>query len=443
MLTGKKIFEVKNESLKTVLDYIKKETRRQKYRKKKIDEVTKRFAEDAKQDALYYDKSAKLVVTKGKFLQIYPFKFNLNHNIKYVFDTIKDLINAKIQQFERSKVFKIFFREMAIMLHSGLQLVPALDIAKDHTPSKRFKEVLERIIYDLKANGTSFTNSIKRFPAYFSKLYFSIIKAGETSCSLPVVFEELAQLEEKYDYLRNRLKSAMVYPIFVLIFSLGMLFIIGKMLVPAIVSLAKGFEIKGMAKLVVFTAAMFSNPLSVYVCAAIVVFFTLLAYIYIRTPEGKYKWDKFRLSIPVLGDALTKICVIQFCIILHILYKSGISIATSTRILSEVFENSYIKSRFSETLFPRVNAGHQLSLALKELGFFPPVALQLISTGEESGRLVELLKKVIDIYKFEVEDTLVKLSNILEPIIIMAFGALICFIAVISLLPIYQVVANM
>lgn len=443
MPTRQKTYELKNESLKNVLNYIEKETRRQKNRNKKIDIVIKAFAEVAKHNILHYDKSAKAQLLKNKFLQIYPFKFDLRYSVKYIFDTIKDIFNAKMEHLERNKIFKIFFKEMSIMLRSGILFIPALEIVKCHISSKRFKEVLERIIYDLKANGASFTKSIQRFPNYFSKIYVCIIESGEKTCNLPIVFEEIAQLEEKGEYLRNKLKNAMIYPMFVFLFSIIMLFIIAKMLIPAILSLANGFQIKGVAKIVVFMADIFSRPQAAYALFILILSGVTVFYLYIKTPEGKYAWDKFKINIPVLGDALIKVHVINFCIILHVLHKSGISIAASTRILSDVFENSYIKSQLNKIIFPRVNSGYQLSLALKELGFFPPVALQLMSAGEESGRLVELLKKVIDIYKFEVEDSLIRLSNILEPVIIVAFGALVCFIAIISMLPIYQVVSSM
>lgn len=443
MPTRQKTYELKNESLKGVLNYIEKETRRQKNRNKKTDDVTKTFAEAAKQDILHYDKSAKSVLLKNRFLQIYPFKFDLRYSLKYLLNTAKDFLDAKMQRLERSRVFKIFFREMSMMLHSGIQLIHALDIAKDHTESKKFKEVLGRIIYDLNANGTSFTKSIKRFPNYFSKLYVCIIQAGEKASCLPAVFEEIAGFSEKEEYLRNRVKSAMAYPLFVFIFSLVMFYIISKTLVPAIISMSNGSQITGAAKVVVLMAGIFSYPLTTYAIMTLALFFMALIFSYIKTPVGKYKWDKFKIGIPVLGAALMKVYVIQFCIILHVLYKSGISITASVRILSDIFENSYVKNKLDEVVFPRVNAGYPLSQALKDTGFFPPIALQLIGTGEESGRLTELLKKVIDIYKLDVEGSLVKLSNILEPVIIVVFGALICFLAVISMLPIYQVVSNM
>jgi|GEM_PF-1166107 len=443
MPTRQKTYELKNESLKGVLNYIEKETRRQKNRNKKANAVTKAFADAAKQNILHYDKSAKSVLLKNKFLQIYPFKFDLRYSLKYLLNAAGDFLDAKAQQLERNRVFKIFFREMSMMIHSGIQLIHALDIAKEHTRSKRFKEVLERIIYDLNANGTTFTKSIKRFPNYFSKLYVCIIQAGEKASCLPMVFEEIAKFEEKEEYLRNKVKSAMAYPLFVFIFSMIMFYVISKALTPAIISMAKDFHMTGAAKAVVSMAGIFSYPLTTYAIMTFALFFIALIFSYIKTPAGKYKWDKFKIGIPVLGPALMKVYVIQFCLILHILYKSGISITASTRILSDVFENSYVKSKLDEVVFPRVNVGYPLSQALRETGFFPPIALQLIGTGEEGGRLTELLKKVIDIYKFEVEDSLVKLSNTLEPVIIVIFGALICFLAVISMLPIYQAVSNM
>lgn len=448
MPTTRKIYELKNESLQNVLSYIEKETRRQKNRHKKDDDFAKTLARKAREEILHYDRSAKEVFLKKKFFQIYPLKIGLKFSFKkewaYFVRQIKLFVNTQLDKLDKNRVFKVFFREMAILLKSGISIIPALDISREHATSKRFKNVLARVIYDLKANGSSLTSALERYPNYFSKLYLCIINSGERTCNLPLVFEELAQVEERSSYLKNKLKGALIYPLFIGSFSLVVLYVLTRVLVPAIVSLGaniEGVNIRGAAKAVIYIARVFSYPVTSFIILTVLLSAVFLFYLFLKTPEGRYKWDKFTLRVPVIGNALLKVSVIQFCIILHILHKSGISILSATKILSDVFENSYIKSKLEEIVFPRVNFGYQLSSGLKELGFFPPIALQFIATGEESGRFSELLKKTIEVYKFEVEDSLVRLSNVLEPVIIVAFGALICCIAMVAMLPIYQIVS--
>lgn len=446
MPMSKKTYEIEKGSLKQLFHHIDREMRRSKNIKKPEQGFSESLARKAEQDLRHYDKSAKAVLLKRRFLQIYPFKINLRYGIKYVFDTVKDVYKNYAQRCDAGKVLKVFFREMAIMLTSGISVIPALDIAKVHAESGRFKEVLERVVYELKAHGVSLSSALERFPNYFSKLYVCVIKAGEKSCNLPLIFEELACLEDRSEFLKNKLKSALVYPAAISILSLGILYILAKMLVPALLALGSAVDaaqIRGIAKFVIYMAGVFSYPLTTYVIVGVVLFVVFLIYSYFKTPEGKYAWDKFKFQMPVIGDALIKVSVIQFCVILHVLYKSGVPILQSTKILSEIFENAYVKSKIEEVVFPRVNHGYNLSYGLKKLGFFPPVAIQLISTGEETGRLVELLQKLIEIYKMEVEDSLIRLSNILEPLIIIAFGGLVFFIALISMLPVYQVISVM
>ncbi|MFH1452778.1 MAG: type II secretion system F family protein [Armatimonadota bacterium] len=447
MPSVKNTYNLKTGSLKEVLEYIEKETRRQKNklrRKNSSSELVKSLAARGREDALYYDRSARSILTGRKFLQIYPFKLNLRYDLNYIKDNINDRVRDYLDKADRDNVFKSFFREMAVMLKSGISIIPALDTAKKHTKSKRFGEVLERMMYDLKANGASVTEVFARFPNYFSNMHISVIKAGEKSSNMPLVFEELAQLEEKKRYLMGKLKGALIYPVTVGIFSFVILFIIAKMLVPAILALSSTVDImkiKGLAKAVIFTAKVFSYPLTGYMLTFMGLAVIYMIYSYIKTPVGRYKWDKFKISIPFIGDALLKMYVINFCMTLHMLHKAGINIIPAVKILSGIFENTYVKRKLDDFVFSKIPSGENLSTGLKMVGFFPPVALQLIRTGEESGRLVELLQKVIDIYKMEVEDVFIRLSNILEPVIIIIFGIVICFIALVAMLPIYQIIS--
>ncbi|MBE9520225.1 MAG: type II secretion system inner membrane protein GspF [Proteobacteria bacterium] len=327
-------------------------------------------------------------------------------------------------------------RQLATLLGAGIPLVGALDALMEQTASAPFKKIIAQIKESVN-EGNSLTHSLSRHPKLFSNIYINMVRAGEASGSLDVVLERLAEFGEHQQALKSRLTSALVYPIFMAIIGTAVLFFLVSFVVPNITRVFT--DMKQVLPLPTIILIWFSDFMRSF-------WWTLLLGVVgvimgirkaIKTPKGQYFWDRMKLRLPVLGPLNRRIALSRFGRTLGSLLQSGVPLITSLQIVRNIVNNVLIGDVIDEAM-EDIQAGKSLNLALSRSRWFPPVFLQMVAVGEQSGDLEAMLNKIADAYEREVEARIAGMTALIEPVMILAMAIVVGFIVISILLPIFE-----
>ncbi len=324
-----------------------------------------------------------------------------------------------------------FTQELSTLLNAGVPLDRALTIASELTERPRFQTVLVEILRVLKG-GRSLADSLATRPEYFSSLYLNMVRAGEASGSLAVVFERLAEFERTRDDLRGYIISSMVYPALLALVGLASITVLLNFVVPRF---AQVFEQSRAAiplptkMLLQASALLRAYGLWVFGAAAA---FGIALMAYIRTRDGRLWWDTFRLKIPLLGDALRKAETARFARAMGTLVANSVPLVQSLSISASILNNRRIAGSL-ERVAQGVKRGEGISGPIKRAGEFPPLAGHLLSVGEETGRLDQMFNRMADIYEAETKAAIKRFTSLFEPLVILIMG-LIVGVLVLSIL---------
>ncbi len=330
-----------------------------------------------------------------------------------------------------------FSRELATMVGTGIPLVRGLVIL-----SKQFKEKkLADIALQLSASiegGNSFAESLARFPSIFSPLYINMVSAGEASGMLNKILERLATYLEKSALLLRKVRGAMVYPLVIVIVALIITSVLFLKVIPGFQAIFE--SLGGELPLPTQIIIGISNIVRRFFLLFIVSFFVLgiLFFRYINTPSGKLKFDRLKLKIPVLGDLFQKVIIARFSSTLSTLLEGGLPILEGLTIISRAIGNRAVEKEIMEVR-EEVRRGKRLSEELRKKKYFPPMVVEMIGVGEESGELSEMLDKVAESYEEQVDIAISALVGIIEPFIIVFLGIVVGGIAISMFLPIFRI----
>jgi type IV pilus assembly protein PilC len=332
----------------------------------------------------------------------------------------------------------IFTRQFSTMINSGLPLVQSLTILAEQTENKYFSKVIAQVLLDIQA-GQTLADSLRRHPKVFTDLYVNMVAAGEAGGILDVILMRLAMFLEKNDALARKIKGAMVYPAVMLIVVVGCTTILLWKVVPVFAQMFTG---AGLALPLPTRVVMgVSNFLQSYMWMLVLAVIALVLAVrqYYKTDSGKLLIDRMMLRMPVLGNLLRKSAVSRFTRTLGTLVSSGVSILEGLQITARtagnrVVHDAVMKSRAS------IAGGATISEPLKESGVFPPMVVQMINVGEQTGGLDEMLSKIADFYDDEVDAAVSALTSILEPIMIVVMGVVIGGIVVAMYLPMFDMI---
>ena len=354
-------------------------------------------------------------------------------------------VNAKAKEITiqigtgiKSREVVIFTRQFATMINSGLPLVQSLTILAEQTENKNFKKIIGQVLLDIQA-GQTLADSMKKHPKIFTELYVNMVAAGEAGGILDTILNRLAVFLEKNDALVRKIKGAMVYPLVMLIVVVACTTILLWKVVPVFAGMftGAGLQLPAPTRVVLFL----SNFLQHYMWL-VVLFWIAFAFgirQYYKTENGKLQLDRLMLRLPVLGNLLRKSAVSRFTRTLGTLVSSGVSILDGLQITARtagnrVVHDAVMKSRAS------IAGGATISEPLKESGVFPPMVVQMINVGEQTGGLDEMLTKIADFYDDEVDAAVSALTSILEPIMIVVMGVVIGGIVVAMYLPMFDMI---
>jgi type IV pilus assembly protein PilC len=347
----------------------------------------------------------------------------------------RDILGA--MQRVKAKDLTIFSRQFATMVNSGLSMLRCLYILQEQTENKKLAGVVGRIKDDVEA-GISLSDALEKHPKVFSKLYVSMVRAGELGGILDEVLNRLAVQLEKDDSIRRAVKSAMTYPIliasFAIIVLLGMVFF----LIPIFAGMYKDLG----GKLPALTQYMISlsDFLKTY---PYIVFPAIVGVIWgtrwlKRTPQGTAQWDRAKLHIPMgIGEIIRKLAVARFSRTLGTLITSGVPILQAIEITGKASGNTVIENAMTDVQ-TSVKEGQSITAPLERASVFPAMVTQMIAVGEETGSLDAMLGKIADFYEDEVNASVKSLTSILEPIMMLGVGAIVGTVVVSMYLPIFN-----
>jgi general secretion pathway protein F len=326
-------------------------------------------------------------------------------------------------------------RTMSSLLQSGVPLIISLAIVKNILNNVLLADVMDLATEELE-KGKSLS-SVLRGNKYFTPMLVQMIAVGEQSGSLDVVLERLAEVGEQQQALRSRIAAALIYPIFMAVVGIGVLFLLITFIVP---SITKVFTDRDQALPLPTTILIsLSDFLQSYwiILVFIIVGIVIGLRFFIQQPKGQRAWDTLKLSIPVLSDLNIKIAAATLGRTMSSLLQSGVPLITSLEIVKNIL-NNVLLADIMDLASEELKKGKSLSGVLRGNKYFTPMLVQMIAVGEQSGSLEKMLEKAADSYEKEVEIKIMAMTSMIEPIMILVMGLAVSFIVISILLPIFE-----
>jgi type IV pilus assembly protein PilC len=333
-----------------------------------------------------------------------------------------------------------FTRQFATMIGAGLPMVQCLEILSQQMESAE----LRKIIADVKESvqsGTTLAEALSRHKKTFDDLYVNMVDAGEIGGALDVILVRLAIYREKADALARKVKGALIYPAVVMTVAIGVTFIMLTYIVPIFAKMFHGLGAELPAP------TRFVLSLSGFIRGNILTGLVLLALLFIgykfysKTDRGKYNIDALKLRIPLIGDLIRKSAIARFSRTLGTLISSGVPILDALDITARASANRVIHDAIKKSVLS-IAEGETITQPLRQCGVFPPMVTQMISVGEKTGGLDDMLSKIADFYDEEVDAAVAALTSIIEPVIIVFMGIVIGGILIAMYLPMFEIIGK-
>lgn len=336
----------------------------------------------------------------------------------------------------RASEIAMMTRQLATLIAAGFPLTTALNTLLPQTKKQSFKRVLSKI-KDAIEEGSSFAGALAQYPGIFSAIYINMVRAGEASGTLEIVLERLADISEKQHKLNRKIKSAMAYPLLMTLVGTGVLFFLLTVIVPNITSI---FD--EMNQSLPLTTQILINTSHVlqhwwWLIFGIMGLVILTYHIIKKKPAVQTALDQFILNFPVIGDLVRKISVARLTRTLGSLLENGVSLLDALEIVRNVTGNKIIANAIMDAK-QEVERGRELGDVLSQSHHFPYLAVQMIKVGEQSGNLESMLKKTAQVYDDEIETTIIGMTSLLEPVIILVMAVVVGFIVLSICLPIFE-----
>lgn len=340
------------------------------------------------------------------------------------------------------KELVIFTRQFATMIDAGLPLVQCLDILAAQGDNKQFNKILKDVKTYVEQGGT-FSEALRRHPKVFDALYVNLVAAGELGGILDTILGRLAVYIEKRVKLMRQIKSAMVYPSVIAFVALSVLIVLLTWVIPSFESMFQDFggenSLPAMTQFVINLSDTFVDNVVWIVLFAVGSVATII--VTYRTPRGKEFWHRVILTVPVLGPVMRKIAVARFTRTLGTLLASGVPILDAMAIVAKSSGNVVVEKAVNSTA-ERIREGRTMAEPLMETKVFPPMVVQMIGVGEQTGALDQMLNKIADFYEEEVDVAVAALTALLEPIMLVVMGGMVGFMMIAMYLPIFDIAGN-
>ena len=381
-------------------------------------------------EGLYEAKSEADVITMLKSSHYMPIKIEQTYNSR----VNKTISLAKIKK----KDLAVFCRQFFTMLNAGVSIVKSLDVLEKQCENKLLKKAIRETRNGVQ-KGMTLSEAMKNNEKIFQNMFINMIEVGEISGSLDDIMKRMAIHYEKENKIENKLKGAMIYPIILIAVTVAVVIFLLVTVMPIFIGmfLSSGIELPFPTRIIL----KISNSITYYWYMYIIAFTAIILGINLcnRCYKSRLVLDMLKIKMPVIKDTNIKVATSQFTRILSILLASGIPLVQSIETVSKVIGNRYISKKLEEVK-EDVSKGIPLSKTIKNIEIFPPMVDSMINVGEESGALDELLNKCADFYDEEVENTLQKITEIIQPVLVIIMAIIVGFVVLAIALPMFEMV---
>jgi len=339
------------------------------------------------------------------------------------------------------KDLQVFTRQLATMIDAGLPLVQCLDILAAQTPNKIFARILGQVKSTVE-QGATFSDALRRHPKVFDDLYVNLVAAGEIGGILDTILNRLAVYIEKAVKLRGQIKSALFYPVTILVVAIAVIAVMLLKVIPTFANMYKDMgraDLPGATKFVINLSRGFVTRWYLYAGA---LFGVVAGSAMMRqTDRGKEIFDRVLLRLPVLGGTLRKTVVARFTRTLGTLLNSGVPILDALDICARTAGNKVVEQAIVRAR-DKIAEGHDMAGPLAESRVFPPMVVQMIGVGEQTGAMDQMLQKIADFYEEEVDAAVSALTSLIEPVMMAFLGVVVGGLIIAMYLPIFKLAGN-
>jgi type IV pilus assembly protein PilC len=350
-------------------------------------------------------------------------------------------VNITIGSGVTPKELQIFTRQLATMIDAGLPLVQCLDILAQQTPNKIFARALSGVKNSVE-QGATFSDALRRHPKIFDELYVNLVAAGEVGGILDTILNRLAIYIEKAVKLKGQLKSAMIYPIAILVIAVGVVVLMLWKVIPVFEGMYQNFTgatLPAPTKFVINLSHGFVDRWYLFIGGIVGTFvlFTLAA----RNERGREIIDGALLRIPIIGPTMRKIVVARFTRTLGTLLSSGVPILDALEICAKTSGNKVVQKAIMHAR-SKISEGFDMAGPLGDTRVFPPMVVQMIGVGEQTGAMDQMLQKIADFYEDETDTAVAGLTSLIEPVMMAFLGIVVGGLIVAMYLPIFKLAGN-
>jgi len=329
-----------------------------------------------------------------------------------------------------------FTRQLATMFSAGLTLERAIQSLGVEEKHRKFQKILNTVSENIR-KGLNLSESLSRHPGVFNTLFVAMVKAGEVSGNLNEILEQLSSYLENLDDTRRKVKSAMNYPIFMILFLIAMLMVMLLVIIPKFSQVYSqlGAGLPAATRQMIDFSTWFGNNIG-FLAFSIFTVFSII-WLISKTQRGGYTLDTIKLKIPVFGALIEQSILNKFCKTFGILIGAGVPVLETTALLRKVVDNK-VYERAIDDASDLIRDGYNISTALRRTEVFPSILLQLASTGEDTGELDDLLDRAADYYQKQVDALVDRMTTLIEPLLILMVGAVIALMVVLTYLPVFH-----
>ena len=339
-----------------------------------------------------------------------------------------------------AKDVAVFSRQLATMLKSGVPLVMALQIISGGLKNPRMRTVVDKIRAEIEG-GSSLHEALEQYPVQFDALYTNLVKAGESAGVLDVILDSIATHKERIESIKGKIKKALYYPAAVIAVAIIVSSILLIYVIPQFESIFQSFgaDLPAFTRMVV-GASHFMQKNGVFLLIGLVAAVVGTIMVKKRSERFAHFIDRFSLKIPLVGGILEQAAIARFCRTLAVTFAAGVPLVDALKIVSGATGNR-VYDIAADRIREDIAVGHQLQLAMQQVGVFPTMVIQMAAIGEESGQLDEMLIKVAEAYEEEVNNAVDALSSLLEPLIIVFVGIVVGTMVIAMYLPVFKMAA--
>jgi len=351
---------------------------------------------------------------------------------------LRSLLKAKV----KTKDLCIFSRQLATLVTSGIPIVQGLSILQEQVTNSTFKKIISKVKEDIEA-GISIADAMRKHPSVFSELYVSMVHAGEIGGILDVILDRLSSYLESAEELRGKIKGAMTYPVVVAFIAVGAAIFMLTGVIPQFARIFKeiGVELPLPTKIMLALSDFVQKNILFLILIPVVAFIGFRQALK-RSDAFRLKFDALKLRLPVFGDMIRKMSIARFTRTLGTLVRSGVPIIQSLETVAKTSGNKVIEKAINEAK-ESIKEGERIADPLKKSNVFPPMVIQMISVGEETGSLDTMLIKISDFYDREVDESVKALTSMIEPLIIVFMGGVIGSMVLALFLPMFELTSQM